>query len=211
MASLIYGKVGLAACALLLATHPLGYAQGEVQEPAVFKDKVVLLLPVINTTGEKWEELKKRITDETSKMLAAELATAGYTVMPELDALKVLEASKIDLNDEESWRKDTFYDLGKAAQAEFVVFSPVTMATQRTRNNFLSVVPEGDVTLKVWIVNAKTRTAIISAKAINAKARAKSNVFGEARGSDCQVEAARRAAKEAIKQGFGAPKPPGGR
>lgn len=181
------------------------------QEPeTAYREKTVLLLPVFNSTGEKWVELKNRISQEAAKSLTSELAKFDLRIVPGHEVTKIIEDSKIDFSDEENWKRENFYKLANTAKTEFVVFVVVTHATQRKRENLFSEVPEGDVTLKFWILNAKTKSALLSAKAINAKARSKTNLVGEAKGSDCQVEAARRAAKEGINEAFGPPKPPGG-
>lgn len=203
-------RLGLVcAAALGLWTMSASAATGRhPQDPNQVTPKAVLVLPIVNSTGEKWEDLKKRINEEIDKALAQELKTLGFDRVTEEATQTCIKGYGVDLADEESWKRDVFYDLGKAANAEYVIFAVVTSATQRMRVNFLSSVPEGDVTIKFWILNSNSRVPLLSAKSINAKARAKSNLFGEAKGSECQVEAARRAVKEAIKEAFGEKKPP---
>lgn len=191
---------------VLSFTTVSGRSQEPAQEARPIADKQVLVLPVVNSTGEKWEDLKKRISDEVGKTVVADLTKAGYTVVSDFDP-KLIDGTEFNPNDEESWRRDTFYAIGQKSGSQYVVFMVVTNTSQKMRTNFFSAVPEGDVTLKCWIVDAKARSPLISAKSVNAKARSKSNLFGEAKGSECQVEAARRAARDAVAEAFGLKKP----
>lgn len=170
------------------------------QETPKLRDKQVLVLPVINTTGEKWADLKAKICEEGGKTLVKELTDRQLGVFPSVDVRRLLEDSKLDLQDEENWRREVFFTLGEKSGSEFVVFIAVTSATQRHRVNLFSDVPEGEVTIKCWVLNVKDRKPLLSAKQIIAKARAKTNLVGEAKGSAAQVEATRRAIREAIKQ-----------
>lgn len=192
--------------AVLLTSTGTVVAQEPQPKPIDVKGKTAFVLPVLNVTGEKWEELKSKITTRTFLQIRNELESIGASILADEPAQSIVKESSFDLNDEENWKRDVFYDLGQRAQADYVVFAVIMQASQRTRINFFSSVPEGDVTIKFWILDVNNHEALMSAKQVNAKARAKSNMFGEAKGSECQLEAAERAVTAAIIEAFRLPK-----
>lgn len=197
--ALLAGFVGIAA--------PM-FAHAAIQEAgAQLQDRQVLVLPVVNVTGEKWAEFKARMIDETGKVLRERLTARRFALVDELEANRLCSNAQVDLEDEETWRKDTFFELARQSGSRYVVFVAITQATQRTRINLFSTVPEGEVTLKCWVLDAKESKPLLSAKSVNAKARPKGNVFGEAKGTEAQIEAARRAVEAALKEALGAPPP----
>lgn len=155
---------------------------------ALAQSPKVLLLPVQNTTGEKWEELRTKLNERVSNQLQKAFGERGFTTLSGEPVQKAIEDEKIDFTDEENHRKDLMYRVGDRLQADYVVFVVITHNGQKTRENLFSTVKEGEVTIKYWLLDAKKREAIASAKSETAKARPAA--FGK--GSDQQLTAADR-------------------
>jgi hypothetical protein len=157
----------------------------------------VAILPVQNTTGEKWAELKKGLTERVQAQLLKEFTGRGFAVKGPLETKSVLDALEIDLEDEENHRREVFFNVGEKAATDYVVFFVITHNTQRTKTNLFSSVPEGEVTVKYWVMDTKQRKPILSAKSETAKARPHSALG--AKGSDQQLTAADRVVTAALK------------
>lgn len=170
------------------------YATSVLSPQAVDYDALrgqpVALLPIINVTGEKWEEHRKNLESRLTKKLNEVFEERAFQIVKSFEIEKVISDNKIDLLDEENHRKDVLYSIGEKVQARLVAFVVLTDNSQRTKTNFFTSTPEGEVTIKYWLVDSQTKTSIFSAKSETAKARPK--VIMGAKGSDQQLTAADR-------------------
>lgn len=190
---MINPKTKLVAVALVtMSTLATAWAQ----QPSAGKS--IAILPVINATGEKWLELKEKLTERVSNQLFKAFADRAFSIAPTSDVQSALESSKIDLSDEEYHRREPLYSLGEALNVDYVVFFVITHNTQRTRHNVFVTTPEGEVTVKYWLLDCRKREPIASAKSETAKARPHS-FLGVAKGSDQQLTAADRVVPAALK------------
>jgi len=109
-----------------------------------------------------------------------------------------LKKLNVDVTDEENYRRETFFQVGQDLATDYVVFVAVTNTAQRTRTNLFTTVPEGEVTIKYWLLDVKNHTPLFSAKQNTAKARPAA-WGGVAKGSDQQLTAADRVVKDTFK------------
>lgn len=182
-------RVSLVAFATLAA----GIAAAQNAAPSI------TILPVMNTSGEKWEELKTKLTERTSDQLYKVFRDRGFKIAEPGTVKAKLDELKIDLTDEENHRKDNFYKVAEGLGTDYVVFFVVTNNTQRTKNNLFSSVREGEVTVKYWLLDVKKHEPIFSAKSETAKARPHADFGVATKGSDQQLTAADRAVPAALK------------
>ena len=180
---------------LVIAALALLGAQALAQTPA----PTVAVLPVVNATGEKWVELRQKLEERLTKALALAFSERGFQLVDPTAIQASLDADKIDLKDEEFHRRDTLYKVAGAVKAKYSVLVVLTHNTQRKKQNFFTEAPEGEVTIKYWLVCTDPEEAIFSAKSETAKARPHA-WLGVAKGSDQQLTAADRVIVTAFKE-----------
>lgn len=187
--------------ALFVSISPISTVTQPQTAPKIdyeaLKGESIAILPIINLTGEKWEELREKLEDRLTKKLNEVFEERGFNVVKRFVVESAIDELKIDLTDEENHRKDILYSIGEKSTARLAVFVVLTNNTQRTKNNFFTSTPEGEVTVKYWLVDCKSKTSIFSAKSETAKARPK--VIAGAKGSDQQLTAADRVIPAAFK------------
>jgi TolB-like protein len=159
---------------------------------------VVAILPAVNLSGEKWEELKQKMTERVNSQLAKLFAERGFTQIGTTDVEAATKQLDVDLTDEENFRKENFYKIGESVRADFVIFVVISTSTQRIKQNLFTSAPEGEVKIKYWLLDVKNHQAIASAKSEVARARPKA-WLGVAKGSDQQLTAADRVIDQALK------------
>lgn len=187
-------KILFKGCALLFALSVA--SQNLAQDPA----PSITVLPVIITSGEKWEELRNNLTKRTSEQLYKVFKDRGFGIADEKAVGAKLTELKIDLTDEENHRKDNLFKVGEAMGTDFVVFFVITNNTQRAKTNVFTQVREGEVTAKYWLLDVKKREAVYSAKSETAKARPNADFGIGTKGSDQQLTAADRVVPAALKE-----------
>lgn len=190
------GHFRVAAIAAVFAT---GQAVAFAQAPSI------AIMPVVNSTGEKWEELRTKLTERVNAQLHKIFGERGFSITPPHTLKALLDEQKFDMTDEENHRREPLFGIGEKLETDYVVFFVITHNTQRTKVNFLTSMPEGEVTVKFWLLDVKKRQPVYSAKSETAKARPHA-WGGVAKGSDQQLTAADRVVEAALKE-FLAPYP----
>lgn len=165
----------------------------------------VAILPILNTSGEKWEELRTRQEKEANSFLTKEFSSRKFTLVPSESVKATLDDLKLDMSDEENWKRENLYKVGEASGARLVMLAIITGTSQKRTNNFLSIRVEGWCDMKVWLVDVEKKRAIISAKTIRGESK-HDDVFGGLKGSDLQVTAVANGLRDALKE-FLAPYP----
>ena len=183
------GMVFLVSVLLLIAGHACLAEETPTYAPPLTK---VVIMPVVNISGEKWGRLRESQTNCAYNELQSLFGERGFQQVDAKDVLKTITDQKVDLNDEEQWKRDTFYKVGEQIGADLVVYVVITDSTQRTKTSVLTVQREGNAKIKMWLLDAKNKVAIKSSKQYDAKRV--SGSFGRgAKGSALQVDAVRRA------------------
>ena len=165
---------------------------------ALAADPKVAVIPFVNVSGEKWVELRDEVTARVSSTFEDELSYRRVAIVPKSEITSAVAESKVDWSDEENWNKKNMYDVARKVGAKYVVFVAVTKQEQRTRQNFLVSTPEGEVEVKVWVLDAELEKPVINGKVFRDKARP-SSWLGVAKGSDQQKTAADRVARSSLR------------
>lgn len=149
---------------------------------------VVAILPVIkkedaqdDTKGGKKDApkdapLQERHIAKAREELATLFTGHGFRVADDRAVQKALAEGKIDLSDEENQRRAVFYQLGKAAHADLVVFVIIESVSRHNKSNsFFGQQKEGKALLKLWLVDADREQPLLNA--VQHEGKAASNAF----------------------------------
>jgi len=118
---------------LFLASH--AFAAAQQYTPSGTR---VALVPLLNVSGERWADLKRRQVDKGNEFLREAFGDRGFQVVdPALLAAKTAELG-IDLSDEEQQKRSTLYRLGRAVDADLIVCALIT-DTDQTEHRFLEI------------------------------------------------------------------------
>lgn len=158
----------------------------------------VAVIPVVNVASEKWEELKKEITNRAQTTLEEQLSYRKVTVVPRTEVEAAISELKMDFSDEEFWTRANISSVAAKVSADYGVFVVVLRHQQRVRTNFFVSAPEGEVEIKFWAIDVKNNKPIASAKTASEKARPAA-FPGAAKGSDQQKTAADRVVTNALR------------
>lgn len=150
----------------------------------------VLVLPVQNTTGEKWAAFKEKQTERSAKHLSEIFAKRGFRVIDGTLALKFAEDAKVDFSDEENYRKAVLFDLAKRAETDYVVLAVITATDQNMKERLFYKDIEGSADVKMWLLDARKEEAIVSAKTFTGRSGGNRGGIGITKGSDRQIQAA---------------------
>lgn len=104
-------------------------------EPA---DTTVALIPVLNLSGEKWEDLKLKQVAKGDEFLRETFSARGFKVVDPALLTGKIEDLKIDLTDEEEQKRATLYRIGRAVGADLIVCALIT-DTDQSVHRFLDL------------------------------------------------------------------------
>lgn len=162
----------------------------------------IAIIPVVNTSGDKWQDLKDKQAERAITFLTDEFKKRNFKVVDPAEVASAISAAKVDLTDEENWKRDSLYDIGSKAGATLVLFVVITDTGQHKSANFLSTTVEGWVQLKTWLVDATLRSGIISAKTVKGSSKHSEVIFGTVTGSKLQVIAVGNGLRDVLKDFF---------
>lgn len=129
----------------------------------------VLIIPTTNKSGDKYESMKAEQCKEADETLRRLFEERGFVVMPAEEGPKAVTASGVDLSDEENYRKDPLYSIGKSGNARIVVFTTITQTWQKTTSDFLMDKLEGFATMKTWVLDVNEQKPILSADVVEGR------------------------------------------
>ncbi len=165
-----------------------------------FESASVAVMPILNSSGDKWKDLKDRQIAKSHEWLATEFASRGFDVIGMPTVLDAIKESKIDFSDEEEWKRASIFQIGKAVNAHYVLFAVITSTDQKKQNRTFYTDIEGMAEIKIWLLDCKTDTPIMSAKTF--VGRSGGNRVGDGKGSNRQIQAAANAFDVALKDFF---------
>lgn len=131
------------------------------QSPSATK---VAIVPVLNLSGETWEEAKVKQADRGDIELSALFRERSFQMIDPARVKAALSNLKIDLTDEEQQKRETLYQIGEAVEADLVVFVVITDVDQRKVAKFLVTSTEGKAKMKAWLLDVKGKKPVFSAK-----------------------------------------------
>lgn len=156
----------------------------------------VAVVPVVNASEEKWEELKERQAAKGTEVLREAFLKRGFQVLDQAAVAGAMHRLDIDLADEEQQKRETLYRLGRELRATLIVFALITGTEQRVRDllsvsqpppvsvgpippledigkkllePFIPARREGTVKLKLWLLDVPRQRAILTAKTVQGR------------------------------------------
>jgi hypothetical protein len=161
----------------------------------------VALVPVLNLSGEKWEELKARQISKSNEFLRTEFAKRGFSVVPDAELTQAIGELKIDFTDEEQQKRSTLFELGKKLNADYILFGVITATEQKKQDRAFYKDVEGRADVKVWFLDVRGEKPLLSAKTVTGRSGGNRMSFDN-KGSDRQVQASANAFRDALKEFF---------
>lgn len=161
----------------------------------------VAIIPLLNQSGEKWEELKSNQIKKATEYLTTEFGKRGFDLIPAEKVRAAIIEKKLDFEDEENQRKAVMYDLGKTLEADYVFFAVITQTDQKKQKRVFYHDTEGEATGKVWFLDVKAEQPIVSGKTFVSRSGGERLSFDH-KGSDRQIQAAANVMRDALAEFF---------
>lgn len=173
----------------------LGNSRGIMDGPSI------ALLPVVNTAGEKWQELKDKQIAKGNSYLADEFGKRGFKVIDSGTLDRFIKDGNVDFTDEEQQKRDVLFGIGAKANADFVLLAVITGTDQRLIQQFIVNKREGWADVKVWLLDVARHKILLSAKTF--RGGSGGGAFaGLDKGSDRQIQAVANGLRDALKEFF---------
>lgn len=166
--------------------------------PADPKPRVVLI-PTMNESGEKWEDLKKKQNDKVDSFLREEFTRRGFEVVVKDDVTSAIKKLNIDFTDDEQLKRATMFSLGKELNADYFYIPVIVSTEQATQKRDLYDDKEGRTSVKAWFLDVKNEKPIFSAKTFNGRSGGNRITL---RPSDRQIQAAANAVRDSLADFF---------
>jgi len=173
-------------------------AAASLASATVAKPRVVLV-PVLNLSGEKWEELKLKQVAKANEYLQQQFRDRGFEIVSSDEVRRAMDAEKIDFTDEEQQRRAVLFDLGKKLNADYVLLGVITHTEQKQFDRTFYKDIEGRADAKVWFLDVKAEKPIVSAKVFSGRSGGNRMTL---KPSDRQIQAAANAFRDALKDFF---------
>jgi hypothetical protein len=136
----------------------------------------VALLPVVDMTGEK-EDQRRDQANAVKMEMTSQFTERGFQLVDEAAVAKAITDLKIDLSDEEDQRREPIFKIGKAVDADLVVFVVVTQAYAKTKQNLFSEQREGLAKTKTWLLDVKEEKPVLSGYVWEGKSTGNAGLF----------------------------------
>lgn len=157
----------------------------------------VAFIPGLNLSGEKNKDLMQRQSEKVSKFLTREFSKKGYNVVSEATVMEAIKSLKIDLTDEEEYRKANFFAIAKQVKADYIYVPVIVNSEQKQQDRDLYTDREGRTDVKAWFLDVKEEKAVFSGKMFIGRSGGMRITL---RPSDRQVQAAENAVSESLKE-----------
>jgi hypothetical protein len=166
---------------------------------AVFDRPRVVVVPVLNLSGEKWEELKTKQATKATEYLNEQFTKRGFDLVPGHEVKGAIDELKLDFTDEEQQKRATLFDLGKRLNADYILLGVITHTEQKEFQRVLYKDIEGRTDAKVWFLDVRGEKPILSAKTVTGRSGGNRMTL---KPSDRQIQAAANAFRDALKEFF---------
>ena len=159
----------------------------------------IVVLPILNETPEKWQELKDKQIQKGAEWFKEEFGGRGFQLVPSNEVLAKLSELALNFDEEQQRNTANLCKVGRALDAQLVFLGVITASGQRLIQGLLTQSKGGKVTMKLWLVDSDRGEALFEAK--EQKGRASGQVFiGTERGSTQQIKAVGNTLRDAFKE-----------
>jgi len=158
----------------------------------------VALLPTVNTSGEKWEELRARQNAKVDEWVRTHVAAAGYRLIPAEEVAAAVSGLKLDMKEEENWATATLAEVGRKCGAAYVLFCAITFTEQKEQNRLWFKDKEGRTDVRVWLVDVGAAKAPVAGKTFVGRSGG-NRISLDNKGSERQIQAAANAVRDATR------------
>ena len=187
----VFGTAPLrAALSLVFAVVASSTIQVRAQEEVKYTPSVttVALLPLIDRSGEKDAQRKDQAGFARTE-LEKQFKGRGFKIVDDVTVAAAMKDLKIDLQDEEDYRRDNFFKVGHALHANLIVAVETVESTNKIHNGMFTVTREGLVKTKTWFLDVDNEKPILSAYSYIGKSIGGGSIFSTG-GQGRQVAAA---------------------
>lgn len=152
----------------------------------------VAIVPVANVSASSNEALKKNQCDRGDTFLREQFKARGFNLVPVETVNQAITDMHLDMSDDEQYRRQTFFDLGKKLNADLIVVAVIvdTRHPNEAQGN-------GFATMRVWLLDVKRETAILGGKRFEGKSGASLD-----RGTAQQIRAVSNGLRDAFADFF---------
>jgi hypothetical protein len=166
--------------------------------PLRAQDTKVVVLPVINGSGEKDQRQRYDQAVKGDQELQKVFSERGFDVIAGQAVHRMLIDNEIDLTNEEYWNRATLYKVGKKLGAHLVVFVVIDNVEQVRQFTPITKDQElvGKVRCRTWVIDAVNERAIIASK--KTEASSKNFIYAEV---DSGARLIRNTVPKAVKSG----------
>jgi hypothetical protein len=141
----------------------------------------IVLLPVVNLSGEKDKKQRLDQTKKASEELFKQFNDRKFIVISDAEVRNTLDDLEIDVEDEENHNRTTLYKIGEKLNTDLVAFVVIQSVEQRrtnqggSRNNSDDGELVASAVIKIWLLDVQGKKRILSA--YRQEAQAKNNTF----------------------------------
>lgn len=160
----------------------------------------VAIFPAVDRTGERAENRRQGQAKTAYDNMVDQFQRHGFQIVRQDQVNSAIAKSGIDLNDEEEYRRDNFYQIAESVDADLVIFACVVDASQGKKSGgfFKGDEIQGKARVKFWLLDVKRKKSIYSAVVKEGKAAGKSKLFATNEGSNRQINSVGNAVKELL-------------
>lgn len=158
----------------------------------------VAVVPPVNASGEKWQELKLRQCVKIQEWARRHLPAAGFRLVEEADVEGALRRLDLDMARSENWTPEKLLSVGQACGADYVLFAVVTFTEQKEQERIWYRDKEGRADVRVWLLDVRKDKALI--EGVTFVGRSGGNrITIDNKGSERQIQAAANAVRDALR------------
>ena len=140
----------------------LAHAQTQVFERYEPSSTSVAIMPVINRSGEKVPEDRAKQARFGSEELVKRFTESGFKLISSAKINEAITVQKLDLDDEENYRKTEFYKIGKATGAQLLIFVVIDAVDQRDVHKVFVQSKVAKANIRIWFLDVSSEKPLLN-------------------------------------------------
>lgn len=138
-------------------------SQTTIYDTYVPSETPVAILPVINRSGEKVAEDRTKQSRFGSEELVKRFSERGFKLISSADIDGAIRDQKLDLDDEENYRRASLFPIGKAVKARLLVFVVIDSVDQRNVQKTFVQSKVAKANLRIWFLDIDSEKPLMTA------------------------------------------------